>query len=291
MSDSFAAIVDPLIRPQPHPTRLSYRVRTLDRVRGHPYHNSMGTYYEDAMLVVVVSGKGRYYKGRLTQELEAGAVGLVIGHVGHDPGVMTADPNDPYDHIFCRFTGHEAIAHARRILQNRRGVAYEYEPRWRELVKVLERALEIGRVIDHGQPREHLIRQDACLMDALILLDDNPHTEPQGLTKATLQNYLQDHIAMPASLEPLMEHFGISKSYLCRQAKELLGIPLHQYWIQLKMEWAKTLLRQPGVSITQAARHVGFNDPLHFSKSFRQRVGMSPKQWRDEFGSDLDNLI
>lgn len=286
MSDSFASIVDPLIRPKPHPTRLSYRVRTLDRVREHPYHNSMGTYYEDAMLVVVVSGKGLYYKGRVTQELQPGTVGLIIGHVGLDPGVMTANLNDPYDHFFCRFTGHEALAHARNIVKNRQGAAYVHEPKWRELANIFERAMAIGRVIDHGQPREHLIRQDACLMEALVLLDNNPDHEPQGLTKATLVAYLQDHIAMPASLDPMAEHFNISKSYLCRQAKEILGVPLHQYWTYLKMEWAKTLLRQPGVTISQTARHVGFNDPLHFSKAFRQRAGMSPRQWRDEFGME-----
>jgi AraC-like DNA-binding protein len=251
----------------------------------------MGTYFEDAMLVVVISGRGRYYKGKHTQDLEAGTVGLIIGQLGKDPGLMTADPNDPYDHIYCRFTGHEAIAHARNIIQARHGESYVYEPNWRELAQILERALEIGRVIDHGQPRDYLIRQDACLMEALVLLDGNTHHEPHGLTRANLQAYLQDHIAMPASLDPLAEHFGISKSYLCRQAKDLLGVPLHQYWMQLKMEWAKNLLRQPGVSITQAARHVGFNDPLHFSKAFKQRIGMSPRQWRDEFGSGDDQVI
>lgn len=54
-----------------------------------------------------------------------------------------------------------------------------------------------------------------------------------------------------------------------------LGVPPLAYVQFLKMERAKTLLRN-GVSVRQAGVDVGMADPYHFSKQFKRVVGMSP---------------
>ena len=46
------------------------------------------------------------------------------------------------------------------------------------------------------------------------------------------------------------------------------------------MQKAKKLLLDSQLSIKEIAARVGYPDPFHFSKSFKNAVGMSPAQYR-----------
>ncbi len=57
-----------------------------------------------------------------------------------------------------------------------------------------------------------------------------------------------------------------------------VGMPPQSYQLFCKMERAKTLLKE-GRSVRQAGIEVGMNDPYHFSKTFKNIVGMSPSSY------------
>ncbi|MBQ8082422.1 MAG: AraC family transcriptional regulator [Clostridia bacterium] len=57
-----------------------------------------------------------------------------------------------------------------------------------------------------------------------------------------------------------------------------VGMPPQSYQLYCKMERAKTLLKD-GYSVRQAGVEVGMNDPYHFSKTFKNIVGMSPSAY------------
>ena len=57
-----------------------------------------------------------------------------------------------------------------------------------------------------------------------------------------------------------------------------VGMPPQSYQLFCKMERAKTLLKD-GCTVRQAGIEVGMNDPYHFSKTFKNIVGMSPSAY------------
>ncbi len=57
-----------------------------------------------------------------------------------------------------------------------------------------------------------------------------------------------------------------------------VGMPPQSYQLFCKMERAKTLLKE-GSTVRQAGVEVGMNDPYHFSKTFKNIVGMSPSNY------------
>ncbi|MBQ4073972.1 MAG: helix-turn-helix transcriptional regulator [Clostridia bacterium] len=57
-----------------------------------------------------------------------------------------------------------------------------------------------------------------------------------------------------------------------------VGMPPQSYQLFCKMERAKTLLKE-GCTVRQAGIEVGMNDPYHFSKTFKNIVGMSPSAY------------
>ncbi len=57
-----------------------------------------------------------------------------------------------------------------------------------------------------------------------------------------------------------------------------VGMPPQSYQLFCKMERAKVLLKE-GYTVRQAGVEVGMNDPYHFSKTFKNIVGMSPSAY------------
>lgn len=57
-----------------------------------------------------------------------------------------------------------------------------------------------------------------------------------------------------------------------------VGMPPQSYQLFCKMERAKTLLKE-GMTVRQAGVEVGMEDPYHFSKTFKNIVGMSPSHY------------
>jgi AraC-like DNA-binding protein len=55
-----------------------------------------------------------------------------------------------------------------------------------------------------------------------------------------------------------------------------VGMPPLSYVLHCKMERAKELLRDQNYSVRQAGVEVGMQDPYHFSKQFKNIVGISP---------------
>lgn len=262
------------------PTILPYRVRTISHVQDNPHHATLGTYLDDAMLIICLAGQGRYQWVGQTLRIHRGMIGLILP--GQEPGLLTADPDDPYEHLSCRFAGDEALRTARRIVEEKGHKRFFSVPQWHEVAESLRRGIVHWPGREGIQPSrsDRLRRVDAILAETLACLEAPVETTHQGLSAQSLWEYMHVYISQPINLDQAAAFFGISKQHLCKVARQLLGQSMGQTWTIMKIDWAKSLLQKEKISITQIARKVGYEDPLYFSRVFRSRLGMSPRQWR-----------
>ena len=54
------------------------------------------------------------------------------------------------------------------------------------------------------------------------------------------------------------------------------------YVRQVRMRKAQALLMRPRARVAEVGAAVGYSDLYHFSKAFKQSVGMSPRNYRQE---------
>ena len=94
--------------------------------------------------------------------------------------------------------------------------------------------------------------------------------------------YIQDHIAEDLSLDVLSKQLFVSKYYLSRHFKEVMGVSLSEYIIKRRLSRAKQLLRQ-GYSVAVSGVHSGFNTNAHFIRTFIKYTGPSPKQYAKQY--------
>ena len=106
-----------------------------------------------------------------------------------------------------------------------------------------------------------------------------PPVPSQGLTAHQLrrvQAYIHERLYENHSLSDLAAVVGLSPSYFCRQFKESTGLSPHQYLLQCRVEQAKLLLRDGGLTIAEIAHEVGFADQSHLNHHFKRTFGFSP---------------
>ncbi len=91
---------------------------------------------------------------------------------------------------------------------------------------------------------------------------------------------------LPAPSE-LAAHSGVSRTYFSHIFKEVTGLKLQEYLVQVRIKKAQELLENAGLNIKQIAFKAGFKDPHYFCRMFKKRVGMSPTDWRIEKDCEL----
>ena len=83
-----------------------------------------------------------------------------------------------------------------------------------------------------------------------------------------------------SSLVGLSTKLGISDRYLRKLFKQHLGASAKSYALFRQCEFAKNLLHQTSLSITEIAFASGFNSIRRFNDCFKQQLSMSPSQIR-----------
>ena len=103
------------------------------------------------------------------------------------------------------------------------------------------------------------------------------------LQKRLLQRVLdrmKADLAKDLDLNTLAAESGYSRSHFLRTFRAVMGYSPHQWLTRLRVEQAKTALRENSISLIDIALDCGFSSHAHFSNTFRQIVGVTPSEYR-----------
>ena len=104
-----------------------------------------------------------------------------------------------------------------------------------------------------------------------------------GVTNSVVQkavSLMEAAIEEPVALAELTRRTGVSQRQLERLCKRYLGATPAQYYVQLRLERARRMLRQTDMSVAEVAIACGFVSLSHFAKVYRRHYGLSPREDR-----------
>lgn len=92
--------------------------------------------------------------------------------------------------------------------------------------------------------------------------------------------YLNTHYSEAVSLKDVADMVHISPPYLSALFKKETGKSLVSHLNDIRLARSKKLLSDTSMSITEICMASGFSSPSYFSKIFRIKYGLTPKQYR-----------
>ena len=133
-------------------------------------------------------------------------------------------------------------------------------------------------------------RAQLSAMLKLVLIDIATMTLDSALPTRMVKNldsYIRENRKDEISNTEIGAIFGYHPFYVSNKLKEAQGITLRQYIINYRMKTAKRLLEFTDKSVGEIAEEAGFKDASYFTKSFKGIVGMTPKEYRNQFKNDF----
>lgn len=95
-----------------------------------------------------------------------------------------------------------------------------------------------------------------------------------------VMKYVYNNIADPTlNVEKLSEHVGLSRVHMHRKLKELTNQSARDFIKNIRLKQAGILLGEKKLNISEVAYALGFSNLSHFSTTFKDYYGVSPKEY------------
>ncbi|TNJ66639.1 helix-turn-helix domain-containing protein [Paenibacillus hemerocallicola] len=150
----------------------------------------------------------------------------------------------------------------------------------------------LGKKADSPFGSEHLIKNylEILLIMLVRRYRDRQEEEDGALAVAPSENrkaallvrvidYMNGNLSRSLKLEQVCGEFLIGKTQLKSLFKEWTGHGPIQYFNQLKIQKAKTMIREELYNYSEIADRLGYNSVHYFSASFKKATGMTPTEY------------
>lgn len=94
-------------------------------------------------------------------------------------------------------------------------------------------------------------------------------------------DYIEKHYTENLKIGDIAEELALSESYLSRTFREETGFTITDYRTCYSIAMAAFLLENPELRVYEVAERTGYSDQRYFSRIFRQRVGLTPIEYRE----------
>ena len=117
---------------------------------------------------------------------------------------------------------------------------------------------------------EHLSR------DKPLPRETKGHTHMAEVIRRMVEQEFTESI----TIDEIARRLGVTRTTIFRHFRQAYGQSPKQYLDELRLMFARDLLRRTRSSVKEVARTSGFQSAHYFSRAFRRRFGLSPVQWK-----------
>jgi AraC family transcriptional regulator len=89
-------------------------------------------------------------------------------------------------------------------------------------------------------------------------------------------DYIHEHLAQDLSLAQLAQLVDMSPSHFKVVFKQSTGLPVHQYVIRSRVEYATYLIARDKLPLSQVALQAGFANQSHMARCMKRLTGVTP---------------
>lgn len=233
----------------------------------------------------VISGTGTLYADdssgvTQTYQIKSGQGFMIF------PNQITtyiADKNLPWEYTWLEFDGlrvKEAVEIAGFSLN---------DPIYHAHSRVLRETMmnEMLYIAEHGDLSPfHLIGHLYLFLDAMTNSVSSIKLKKAGRLRdfyvREALTFMEQNFHNDISVEDIADNCGLNRSYFGKIFKESTGRTPQEFLLNYRMTKATELLKLTKLTVGDISNAVGYDNPLHFSRAFKNIFGISPREWRNQ---------
>ncbi len=147
--------------------------------------------------------------------------------------------------------------------------------------------MEIERLknLSDLEPLTEKAKINFCTMVKEIREQKAHHEAPQKKSPLVekAKDYVFANLHRRVTLSQTAEKLHINQNYLSDLFKKAEGIPFSSFVLQEKLKLAKRMLIYSSYSYADIANYLGFSSQSHLGKLFRERFGMTLREYRNQY--------
>jgi two-component system response regulator YesN len=116
--------------------------------------------------------------------------------------------------------------------------------------------------------------------DTIDKISQSSETAVTKINITEVIDYINAHFTEDLYLESLAQHFNTTPKYISKRIKQHLNISFKDYLAQLRTDYAKELLANSDMKISEISEKCGFYNRSTFVRTFKQKSGLTPTEYR-----------
>lgn len=98
-----------------------------------------------------------------------------------------------------------------------------------------------------------------------------------------IASYMRTHYGDNLSINDLAALYELTPNQLYYMFKKQTNMSPGAYWTEYRLNRAKALMMTTDLPVQDVSSAVGYEDPLYFSRVFKDKIGCAPSVWRKHF--------
>lgn len=133
----------------------------------------------------------------------------------------------------------------------------------------------------------HCLMLRAYMMDIIRRLEQRKYRVAPSRW-GQVETFLRSRLSEDPSLEDLASHLALSPSRTSHLVRDVMGMSFRELKAQYRLELARDLLTATSAKLAFIAAKAGFSDVNYFCRHFKQKVGITPTEYRRMHGYNIE---
>ena len=240
-----------------------------------PLHSYGPATRPNYILHYVMKGKGIYQVGETKYHLKEGQAFLI------EPESLTfyqADKKDPWSYLWVGFGGTEAQRFVRDLGLNSRQLICECVY-GKELKEMLQHTHSTAENLYYLQGK---LYQFFSVLARGIEIQQYADDTKESIHVQEAIAYIKNYYSQKITVEDIADYLALNRSYLYTIFMNSLGISPKDFLTEFRISRGKEQLTLTDLTVEEIAVSCGYRNSLAFGKVFKQKMGMTPTQYRND---------
>ena len=210
----------------------------------------------------------------------------ILHYVMKGKGIYQADKTDPWSYLWVGFGGTEAQRFVRDFGLNSRQLTCEceYGEELKEIVfEMLHHTRSTAENLYYLQGK--LYHFFSVLARGIEIQQYSNDTKESIHVQEAIA-YIKNYYSQKITVEDIANYLALNRSYLYTIFMNSLGISPKDFLTEFRIYRGKEQLALTNLSVEEIAVSCGYRNSLAFGKVFKQKVGITPTQYRNDNRKD-----